>query len=410
MQQEKKQTPVFFSMPHRVMFFAGSFQLIAVILFWLSELAGRYTGLWSPLSITVSSTWAHAFFMLYGVFTFFIFGFLMTTYPRWLNTAPIASKAYLPCFFFMSAGMLSLYAGLFLLRPLVLIGIFVFLCGWALGLSALLNVYFHPGKKPSAYETLLSSVMTLGLLSCGCGLLWLLTDQQWFFRFMLTGGLWLFLLPILIIVCHRMIPFFSHSALDNYTMHRPSWSLPLMCICLIGHAVIELSSAMQWTFLFDLPLAITALYLSCRWQLLQSFKVPLLAVLHIAFLWLSIAMFLFGIQSLVLLLSGEFILGRAPLHAVGIGFAASLMLAMATRVSLGHSGRALKASKITLFCFFLLQFAVLCRLLSEIFQSYHHGAAYLNLAAAIIWLVSFGIWVSIYMPFFVQPRVDGRPG
>ena len=124
-----------------------------------------------------------------------MFGFLMTTYPRWLNTEPIKAERYLPCFFLMSAGILSIYTGLFLLRPLVLIGILVFLCGWGFGLFALLDVYFHPGKKPGAYETLLSIVMTLGLLSSSCGLLWLLTDNSWFFRIMLTGGVWLFLLP-----------------------------------------------------------------------------------------------------------------------------------------------------------------------------------------------------------------------
>lgn len=410
MQKNEKPPHVFFSMPHRVMFFAGSFQLIAVILFWLSELTGRYSGLWSPLTITVSSTWIHAFFMLYGVFTFFMFGFLMTTYPRWLNTVPITSIRYLPCFYLMSAGILSIYAGLFILRPLLLIGIFIFLCGWGFGLFALLEVYFRPGKKPGAYETLLSVAMTLGLLCSSCGLLWLLTDNSWFFRIMLTGGVWLFLLPVLIIVCHRMIPFFSHSALENYTMRRPAWSLPLICVCLVGHTLTELAGASQWSCLFDLPLAACTLYLSWLWEFRRSLKVPLLAVLHVAFLWLSIAMLLYGIQSLVLLLHSEFILGRVPLHAVGIGFVASMMLAMATRVSLGHSGRALQASKTTLFCFCLLQFAAAARVLSEIPLLFQHWTMHLNIAAAIIWILGFGIWAAIFMPIYVKPRIDGNPG
>ena len=39
--------PAFFSASHRIMFFAGSIQLILVLLFWSIELAGRYTSLWS---------------------------------------------------------------------------------------------------------------------------------------------------------------------------------------------------------------------------------------------------------------------------------------------------------------------------------------------------------------------------
>ncbi|MBT7950557.1 MAG: NnrS family protein [Gammaproteobacteria bacterium] len=410
MNQIGNSSPVFFSKPHRVMFFTGSFQIMAVILFWLSELIGRYTDLWPPLDITVSSTWAHTFFMVYGVFIFFIFGFLMTTYPRWLNTQDIPSKHYLPCFFLMSAAIVLIYSGLFISRPLLLSGLAVFTCGWAFGLFALLNVYFHPGKKPSSYETILSVVMSFGLMCCACNLFWLLTYKQWLFQILFTGGIWLFLLPVLITVCYRMIPFFSGAVLENYVMHRPNWSLPLIIVCLCGHACIELIGEIQWSFLFDFPLAITALYLSYRWGFLRSFKVPLLTVLHVGFLWLSIAMLLYGMQSLALFISGKYILGRAPLHAIGIGFVSSMMLAMATRVSLGHSGRALMASKIVLACFCLLQLAAVSRIVSEIPQLFQIWTNHLNLAAAIIWLLSFGIWVSIFMPIYIKSRIDGNPG
>jgi uncharacterized protein involved in response to NO len=410
MNQTDNSSPVFFLKPHRVMFFTGSFQIMAVILFWLSELTGRYTDLWPPLDITVSSTWAHTFFMIYGVFIFFIFGFLMTTYPRWLNTEDIPSKHYLPCFFLMSAGIVLIYSGLFISRPLVLSGLAVFTCGWAFGLLALLNVYFNPGKKPSSYETIISIVITFGLICCACNFFWLLTYKQWLFQVLFTGGIWLFLLPVLITVCYRMIPFFSSAVLENYVMHRPGWSLPLIIVCLCGHAITELSGEIQWSFLFDFPLAITALYLSYRWEFLRSFKAPLLTVLHVGFLWLSIAMLLYAVQSLVLFINGEHILGRAPLHATGIGFVSSMMLAMATRVSLGHSGRALMASKIVLACFCLLQLAAVSRIFSEIPQFFQIWSNHLNLAAAIIWILSFGIWVSIFMPIYIKPRIDGNPG
>ena len=40
-------------------------------------------------------------------------------------------------------------------------------------------------------------------------------------------------------------------------------------------------------------------------------------------------------------ISGEFVLGRAPAHALFIGFFGSLLVAMVTRVTQGHSGRPL---------------------------------------------------------------------
>lgn len=45
--------PAFFSAPHRVMFFAGSIQLILVLLFLSIELAGRFTSLWSSHFIPI---------------------------------------------------------------------------------------------------------------------------------------------------------------------------------------------------------------------------------------------------------------------------------------------------------------------------------------------------------------------
>lgn len=58
-------------------------------------------------------------------------------------------------------------------------------------------------------------------------------------------------------------------------------------------------------------------------------------MLHIAFLWLAIGMTLYTVQSLTLLITGVDYLGRAPLHALGIGFFTGMVVAMASRVTLG---------------------------------------------------------------------------
>jgi uncharacterized protein involved in response to NO len=63
-------------------------------------------------------------------------------------------------------------------------------------------------------------------------------------------------------------------------------------------------------------------------------------------------------------LTGDWALGRAPLHALGIGFLSSLVLAMATRVTLGHSGRRLIMDRFTVACFVALQVAALLRVAS----------------------------------------------
>lgn len=69
-----------------MMFFAGMSQLLLVMAWWALEL--RYRG--APLLATsVAPTSLHPSLLVYGAFAFFIFDFLLTVCPRWLNTEPI---------------------------------------------------------------------------------------------------------------------------------------------------------------------------------------------------------------------------------------------------------------------------------------------------------------------------------
>jgi uncharacterized protein involved in response to NO len=183
-----------------------------------------------------------------------------------------------------------------------------------------------------------------------------------------------------------------------------------MLACVTGHALFEALALPQWLFVFDLPLALTALHHTLVWKFTRSFQVRLLAVLHIAFLWLGIALLLYSLQSLALLITGSMPLGRAPLHALGIGFVAGMLLAMASRVSLGHSGQPLKADTLTWFCFLGLGVSTLLRIAAELVLNTPALSAWLNIAAAVTWLVSAGVWVWRYAPLYLRPRQDGKAG
>jgi NnrS protein len=78
-------------------------------------------------------------------------------------------------------------------------------------------------------------------------------------------------------------------------------------------------------------------------------------------------MLLYAVQGLVLFTSGgtSWVLGLAPLHALGIGYFAGMVLAMASRVTLGHSGRPLVMDEFTWRIFLGFQFAALFRVLPD---------------------------------------------
>jgi uncharacterized protein involved in response to NO len=389
-----------------MMFFAGALQFILVMGLWLLELAGR-AGWWPTLSLAVAPTWAHMYLMLFGVFPFFIFGFLLTVYPRWMGGTVVPASRYVAAFAFLAAGMILFYAGLFTSRIVLAAALALQLAGWGVTLHALLTV-FRQSPKRGPHERLLNLALAAGMFGIACFLVGVFSGAPMAFLLAREFGLWLFMVPVVFLVAHRMIPFFSQSALINYIMVRPDWGPPLMLLCAVGHVLFELTGLSAWRFLADAPLALAALHHSWVWQFRRSFHARLLAMLHIAFLWLGLGMALYTVQSLALLATGVDYVGRAPLHALGIGFFTGMVVAMASRVTLGHSGRALEADDLTWYVLFGVNIAAMLRIVAEFLPGTVGGI--LNALAAATWLLSFLLWGWLYAPMYLRPRLDRKPG
>lgn len=395
---------IFSAAPHRMLFLGGAAQIVLVMLLWFAELAGRVAG-WS-LPWTLPATWVHAWLMVYGVFPFFIFGFLFTVYPRWLAGAPVSMPRYAATFMLLTAGMALFYVGIFSARTVLLAGVALYAAGWMTALVVLWSVYAQ-SRQRGPHEPLLNAALAAGLAGVvGFGVA-IVNRQTMLYDVTREAGLWLFLTPVVFLVAHRMVPFFSHAVLMNYLMRRPAWAPPLMIVCVGAHVALDLAGLSSWRFLADLPLAIAALHLSWTWQFRASFRARLLAMLHIAFLWLGIAMTLYTTQSLMLLVTGTDVLGRAPLHALGIGFFTGMVVAMASRVTLGHSGRTLQADRLTWATLMGVNIAAVLRIAGELWPL---AGTWLNVSAGAVWLAALAVWVGHYVPMYLRPRIDRQPG
>lgn len=395
----------FSAAPHRMMMFAGAVQLVVTLLYWTVDLFGRYTPLWAAPETTLPGMFSHAMLMLYMLFPFFIFGFLMTTYPRWMSGTEIPRNWYQSAFLLLASGVILFYLGLFLFRPLTLLGIALLLAGYVTAITALWRVYRTAPARDKLYETCLNIALLAGTAGVASYLIWLLSGDFIWLNFSLQAGLWWFLLPVVVTVGHRMIPFFSINVLPDYQMYQPRQTLLAMLALLALHGLLEMLKLQAWLWIPDIPLVLIGILHTWKWQLRRSFAVRLLAVLHVAFAWFPIAMLLYSINSLSLLLGHGLLLGRGPLHAIAIGFLLSTTLAMASRVTQGHSGRPLHADNITWWLFWGLSLVAISRILAEL-----PGALHFNLLASVIWLLITAIWSWKYGLMYLRPRVDGRPG
>jgi uncharacterized protein involved in response to NO len=406
MQSLNKHWQIFSSAPHRLFFFTGTVQALLTILWWFSDLSGRFTDFDLPINWVIPATDAHAFLMIYGFFAFFVFGFLMTTYPRWMQGEEVDKRLYVPAFYLLSGGMLLFYIGLISNTFILTLALVIFLIGWTVGLYALLQVYLrakHPDKRHATITTvmlIIAWVMIAGFISGHFEMV----------RLAKIGGIWLFLLPLFFAVSHRMIPFFSANVLPNYDIIRPYRALSLVLLLAIIHAIMEMFSLYAWLWLVDFPMAIVGFYLTIKWQSFRSLAHPLLAMLHISFVWFGIAMLLYTLQSLYLCLTGEFILFKAPLHALVIGYFSSMLLAMITRVTLGHSGRPMVVDMVSWALFLAFQYVTILRIAADIPGISFIFSGWLYLSAGLLWLLCFGVWIYKYTPIYLKPRADGRSG
>ena len=409
-----KQTSIWHHLtaaPHHSMFLVGALQGVMTMLWWVFELVGRYGVFGAPIVWSVAPTWAHAFLMIYGFLPLFIFGFLFTTYPSWMGGDKIKPSHYILACSLITVGVVMFYAGLIADKSIATYGVTVMLVGWCTAFYALLRVLVSAPGNDKRHARVTSIALGFGCLGVAAYLLWLLTDNWSLLNFSRVAGVWFFLLPIVMTVSHRMIPFFSSRVLANYVLVRPYWILWVMLACSAGHGLLQLLDALPYLWLVDFPLAICALYLSFTWGFLRSFSVSLLAVLHISFAWLSLSMLLYGAQSLMLFLSDDGIMpfGLAPLHALAIGYFASIVLGMASRVTIGHSGRPLVLDNFTWLLFLGFQAAAIFRVLADTVPGIASHSNHFYLLAGLVWLACFSLWTKRYAPMFWRERVDGKP-
>lgn len=396
---------LFASAPHRMLFFAGASAVIVSMLWWACVLAAGYFGYAFPSS-PVPAGWAHAVFTQYGMLPLFMFGFLLTVFPRWTAQPALTKRAYVPVFFGVFGGYLLVHLGLLNMRPLLISGIVLMLFGWIAALVALGGVLArNAARDRHVLSCFIALVFGLcGLVAFGAFVL----GAPWQFAYVaIKLGTFGLLLPIYFTICHRMLPFFSASIVGaRYRPFKPIWSVAVLWPLLLIHLGLELSHRYEWLWIVDPPLTLFFLGHWLAWQPWKCLRPGLLAALHIAFAWVPIAFMLYTLQSAIAFSGGGFVLGRAPIHALTIGFFGSMLVAMVTRVTQGHSGRPLQMGAIAWLTFALLQLVALARIRAEFVAD----APRWLVIAAVGWLVAFLPWVLRSLWIYATPRIDGKPG
>ena len=138
------------------------------------------------------------------------------------------------------------------------------------------------------------------------------------------------------------------------------------------------------------------------WQPRRTTAVPLVWVLHLAYLWIPL--------HLLLRVAAEFG-GLSPslaTHALTVGAIGGMTIGMMTRTARGHTGRLLEADHWEVAAYALIAVAALLRVgLPLIWPAALMTAVLLS---ALAWAAGMGIYSWRYWPILTRARIDGRPG
>ena len=94
------------------------------------------------------------------------------------------------------------------------------------------------------------------------------------------------------------------------------------------------------------------------------------------------------------------------LHALTMGAAGTMIVAVITRAALGHTGRPLVVERRVAVACGVISAATLVRVFGSLLMPYEASVW----VAGVLWVSAFALLLSTYIPVLVLPRADGKPG
>lgn len=375
--------PVILSIGFRPFFIASGAWAVISMLAWIAVLGGFVT-----LPSHIAPIEWHFNELMFGMIGAAMTGFLLTAIPNWTGRLPLRGVPLLLFFGLWCAGRVAAVFGDSLggvTTAIVDCAFFVVLFAlvsreilhgrnWrnvpiagAVGLFGVAHILFYLEALEAADLGGAGQRLGLGVIAC------LLT---------LIGG--------------RIVPSFTANWLKQHGGAQGVAAVmgPVDKATLL----ITVPTVLAWVFLPEHPVTGTALVITgianllrlARWRGMSTFAEPLLFVLHVGYAWLAVSFILLGAA----VLSDQGAQGDV-LHALTVGAAGTMILAVMSRAILGHTGRDLHGDRVTVFAYCLVSIAALARLGVMVLPDW--GTQLYSLSGG-AWIFAFGLFVWRYGP------------
>lgn len=372
--------------------FAGLWAVMALLI-WLHALASGE----SPVSHLDALAW-HRHEMLFGFVGAAVAGFILTAVPNWTGRLPIAGWP------------LALLAGLWLsarLLPLVGVGtplLFLLIdAGFYLVLAALiLREILLAGNRnlPIALLILLFGIADGADLAADYG--WL-GDPS-----LAVRGAMALVIMMIGLIGGRIIPSFTRNWMmkaglrEGLPVQPGRFDRMVLLLTAVSLVAFVIAPASIYTGAGLGTASLLHVARLARWRGWRTYADPLVLILHVGYLWIPVGLALLALAAF----EPSAIPTSAAVHALTAGAMATMILAVMSRATLGHTGRELRSDRATTTAYIAISFAAVLRVSASLGWG---GYTLLMHMSGICWIAAFGLFVLRYGPMLFTARADGRP-
>ncbi len=374
----------------RPFFLFGLTAAAVLIAFWLSIfLSGP-----AALNYFPPVYW-HGHEMVYGFVAAIVIGFIYTAAQNWTGTPGIRG------FRLVILAALWLAARILMAVPILPHGVIAAIDLAFLPIAAFFLVPYL-GRKGQRHNIIF--LVLLSVLAAGNFLMHLTVSGViiGFERQGLYLGLDVVLFMI-VVISGRVIPMFSERAVSGYVRRPAAWLDKAALASGVAFVVSDFASPMSGVTA-GIALLAAAIHLTRwnRWLHRGVWRQPILWILYVGYAWLVIG---FVLKALTVLTAVPI---STATHAFTVGAIGTMIVAMVSRVSLGHTGRTISASRLTTASYLLITLAAVVRIVGSLPIGVNQSMAILTSGA--LWIGAFVLLLTTYAPILIAPRVDGRSG
>lgn len=386
----------FIRLAFRPFFLLGALFSLLSLLVWLAFWHGN---LW--LTPYGGMLWWHQHEMLFGFGSAIIAGFLLTAVQNWTGRPGLSGWPLLALVsLWLTARLLLAYAAHLPAWLLLLIdGAFLPLVALAM---AKLVISVRMWRNLMFVPVLLALALTNIAMHAG-----VMSGNALLIRE--AGHLAMLIITlVMVLLGGRVIPFFTSRKLGVSQPERTRSieiaSMGALAAVVLLQAIIMVSSLRANTVLAALLViaAISNAWRLSHWKGWLTWREPLLWGLHLSYAFIPLGLAMWAWQ----LFTGQRV--ETALHALAIGSMGTMMLAMMSRVSLGHTGRAIRTLPGIGVALAVLLIAALLR--SIWLMLFPQSSHWVYSVVIIAWCLSYLVFVLHYAVPLWSARVDGEDG